>query len=135
MRPSLAHNLLVDELLQLLLAQVVLVLIKVKELLRDRRCSGLIIRVVVGLQVRVLQSLLDCDALDGVKGKQLLQQIQGKFRSLREQCLEGDLLLEGQRTDVLAGTPRLDAIVILHCGSTKNIKNEGQLVVVCNLSV
>ena len=67
----LPHDLLVDKLLQLLLAEVVLVLIKVKELLGNRGSGRLIIGVMVWLQVWVLEGLLDCDALDRVEGEEL----------------------------------------------------------------
>lgn len=63
----LPHNLLVDKLLQLLLAEVVLVLIEVKEFLGDRRGRRLVLRVVVRLEVRVLEGFLHSDALNGVE--------------------------------------------------------------------
>lgn len=51
---GLPHDFLVDQLLQLLLAQVVLVLVKVEELLGDWWRGGLVIRVMVRLEVWVL---------------------------------------------------------------------------------
>lgn len=65
----LPHNLLVNKLLQLLLAEVVLVLVKVKELLGDRGCRRLVLGVVVGFEIRVLQGFLHSDTLYGVKGQ------------------------------------------------------------------
>jgi hypothetical protein len=45
---GLPHDLLVDELLELLFGEVVLVLIEIEEFLWNRRCGGLIIRVMIG---------------------------------------------------------------------------------------
>lgn len=126
----LPHNFLVDQLLELVLAQVVLVLVKVKELLGNWRCSGLVLGVVVGFEVRVLESLLHRDALDGVEGEELLEKVQSQLRSLGEEGLEGNLLLEGKRANVLSCTPALNAVVVLHRGCTENVENQGQLVVV-----
>lgn len=82
--PYLPHNLLVDQLLQLLLAQVVFVLVKVKELLGDRGCCWLVLGIVVRLKVWVLQSLLHSDALNRIECEELLEQVEGQIRGLGE---------------------------------------------------
>lgn len=126
----LPHNLLVDKLFELLLAQVILVLVKVEELLGNRRGSRLIIGIVIGLEVGMLEGLFDCDTLDGVEGEELFEEVEGEIGGLGEERAEGDLLLEWQRADVFTGTARLDTIVVLHGWCSKNIENEGQLMMV-----
>lgn len=126
----LPHNLLVNQLLQLLLAQVVLVLVKVKELLGDWRRGRLVLGVVVRLEVWVLERLLDGDALDGVEGQQLLEEVESHVGRVGEERAEGHLLLEGKRSDVLARASGLDAIIILHCWRAEDVEDEGKLVVV-----
>lgn len=77
------------------------------------------------------QRLLDGDSLRWVESQQLLEQVKGQLVGLREKCLERNLLLEGQGSNVFTGTSRLDSIVVLHGGGSKDIEDEGQLVVVC----
>lgn len=134
-RGKSSHDLLVDELLQLLLAQVVFVLVEVEEFLRDRRRGGLVIRIMVRLKVRVLQGLVDRDALHGVEGQELLQQVEGEVGGLGEESAEWYLLLEGKGANVLACAAGLDPIVVLHGGCAKDIKDEGELMVVFRLSI
>lgn len=105
-------------------------LVEIEKFLRDRRRSGLIIRVVVGLEVWVLEGFLHRDSLHGVECEQLLQKVECQIRGLGEQGAEWHLLLERQRADVLSCASRLDAVVILHGWRTKHIQNQGQLVVV-----
>lgn len=126
----LPHNLLVDELFELLLAQIIFVFIKVEELLGDRGSSRLIIGVMVRLKVWVLEGLLHCDTLDGVKGEELFEEVQGEIGCLREQRPERNLLLEWQRTNIFPGTAGLDAVVVFHCRGSQNVENQGQLMVV-----
>jgi len=126
----LAHDLFVDEYLQLLLSEIVFVFVEVKEFFGNRVSSWLIIRVMVRLEVRMLQSIFNSDALDGVEGKETLEQVQGQVRGAREHDLPRDLLLEWKRADVLASTARLDAIVVFHRWCSKDVKNEGELVVI-----
>lgn len=76
------------------------------------------------------QGILNGDALGRVKGQQLLEQVQGQVVALGEEGAEGDLLLKGERADVLAGSSGLDTIVVFHCWRTKDIQDEGELVVV-----
>ena len=64
---SLSHDLVVDQLLQLLLAQVILVFVEVEEFLWDRAGCWFILWVVVWLEVWVLKGLVDCDTLNGVE--------------------------------------------------------------------
>lgn len=59
--------------LELLLAQCVLILIKIKELLWDGIRRGFVLWVMVGFQVRVTQCFFNCDSLDRVKGKKFFQ--------------------------------------------------------------
>lgn len=126
----LPHNLLVNQLLQLLLAQGIFVLVEIEKFLRDRGRSGLVIRVVVRLQVWVLEGILHRDSLHGVECKQLLQEVECQIRRLGEQGAEWHLLLERQRADVLSCSSRLDAVVVLHGWCTEHIQNQSQLVVV-----
>lgn len=105
-------------------------LVKVEELLWNGGSGGLIIGVVVRLKIRMLQGLLNGDALDGVEGKKLLKQVQRKIGSLGEEGPERDLLLEGQRANIFPGTPGLDAVVVLHGGSTQDIQDECELVMI-----
>jgi hypothetical protein len=58
----------------------------------------------VWLQVGVLKGLIDCDALDRVESKELLKEVKCKVRGLGEHLLEGNLLLEWERADVLSST-------------------------------
>lgn len=72
---NLPHNLVKDQLLQLLLTQVILILVKVEELLWNRRGGWLVLWVMVWLEVRVLECLLNRDALNWVESQQLLEKI------------------------------------------------------------
>lgn len=121
----LPHDLLVDELLQLFFAKVVLVLVEVEELLRNRGCGRLVLGVVVRFEVRVFQGFLHRDALHRVEGQQLLEQVERQVRSLGEESSEWDLLLERKRADVLASAARLNPIVVLHGRGTKNVQDQG----------
>lgn len=116
--------------LQLLLAERILVLVKIKESIRDRRCRGLVFRVVVRLQVRVTKGILDGDTLGRVEGKQFLQQVESQVVALGEQGLERDLLLERQRADVFSCPARFDSVVVFHCWCSQHIEDKSQLVVV-----
>lgn len=116
--------------LQLLLAESILVLVKIEESIRNRGSSGLVVRVMVRLQVRMTEGFLDCDPLGGVECEKSLQEVKGEVVALRKEGLEGDLLLEGEGTDILASTAGLDSVVVLHGGCTQDVKDKGQLVVV-----
>jgi hypothetical protein len=126
----LSHDLVVDELFQLLLAQVVLVLIKVEELLWDRASRWLIIGIMVWLEIGVLKSLVNSDALNWVESKELLKQVKCEIGGLGEHLLERNLLLERKRADILASAAGLDTIVVLHSWRTKYIEDESQLMVI-----
>lgn len=126
----LPHNLLVNQLLQLLLAQGIFVLVEIEKFLRDRRRSGLVLGVVVGLEVWVLEGFLHRDSLHGVECEQLLQEVECQVGRLGEQGAERHLLLERQRADVLSCSSRLDAVVVLHGGRAEHIQDQSQLVVV-----
>lgn len=76
------------------------------------------------------QGILDGDTLGWVEGQQLLEQVQGLIIALGEEGAEGDLLLKGERADVLAGSSRLDAVVVFHCWCAEDVQDEGKLVVV-----
>ena len=116
--------------LQLLLRKCLLILVKIKELLGDGVRSRLILRVMVGLEIRVLQSLLDGNTLHGIEGQQLLEQVESQIGSFGEHGLHGDLLLERERANVFSGAAGLDAVVVFHSGCAKNVEDEGELVVV-----
>ncbi len=58
-----SHDLMPNQGLQLLLAQLLLVSVKLEELLWNGLCSGFIVRVMIWLQIGMLQCLLDCDSL------------------------------------------------------------------------
>lgn len=105
-------------------------LVEIEKLFGNWWRGRLIIWVVVWLKVWVLQRLLHCDTLNGVECQELLQKVQSQLGGLGKQGLKGDLLLEGQRADVLSGSARLDTVVVLHRGSTEDVENKGQLVVV-----
>jgi len=126
----LPHDLLVDKELELFLGQIVLVLIKVKESLWDWFGSWLIIWVVIWFKVWVLQGFLNRDALNRVEGEKLVEQVESLFVDLWEHDLPWYLLFEGKGANVLASSAGLDAVIILHGGSTKDIKNESQLMVI-----
>lgn len=128
--PILPHNLLVNQLLQLLLAEGIFVLVEIEKFLRDRRRSGLVLRVVIGLEVWVLEGILHRDSLHGIERKQLLQEVECQIRRLGEQGAEWHLLLERQRADVLSCSSRLDAVVVLHGGCAEHVQNQSQLVMV-----
>jgi len=78
----------------------------------------------------VSQGVFDGDALDGVEGQQLFQQVERQVRRLGKHGFHGDLLLEGQRADVFARPPRFDAIVIFHRRRAEYVEDQGQLVMV-----
>jgi hypothetical protein len=116
--------------LELLLGQRILVFVKVKEFLRNRIRSWLIIRVMIWLKIWVLKSIFNRDTLSRVKGKKLVKEIEGQVIDMREHDLPGNLLLEGKGADILASTAGLDTVVILHGWSTEHIKNKGKLMMV-----
>ena len=78
----------------------------------------------------MLECLLNRDALDWVESQELLEKIQSLVRGFWEHRLEWNLLLEWQGADIFASPTGLDAVVILHGRGTKDIENEGQLVVI-----
>jgi hypothetical protein len=100
---SLPHDLLPDQPLQLLLTQLLLIAIELEELLRNRVSRRLVLRVMVRLEVGVLEGFVDGDALDGVEGQELLEEVERKVGRLGEEGFERDLLLEGEGADVFAG--------------------------------
>jgi hypothetical protein len=141
----LPHDLVVDEHCQLLgkntatqksltlelfLGQRILVLVKVKEFLRNRVCSRLIVWIVVWLKVRVLEGILNGDTLSGVEGEKLVKEIKREVIDVGEHDLPGDLLLEREGADVLASTAGLDTVVVLHCWRSEHVKNESKLVMI-----
>lgn len=74
---SLSHDFLVNQLFKLLFAECIFVLIKIEELFRDWRSGRLVFGIVVRLQVRVLQRVLNGDSLNRVERKKFLQQVDG----------------------------------------------------------
>ena len=114
----------------MLLTQRILVLVEIKESLGDRGCGGLILGIVVRLQIRVAQSVLDGNALGRVEGQQFFEQVQGQLVALGEECSEGNLLLKGEGPDVLACPSGFDAVVVFHRWRAENVQDQGQLVVV-----
>lgn len=114
----------------MLLAQIVLVLIKVEEFLWDRAGRWLIIRVMVWLEVGVLKCLVNGNTLDRIESEKLLKEVKSKVGGLGEHLLEWNLLLERKRADVLASSAGLDAIVVLHGRRTKDVEDESQLMVI-----
>lgn len=80
------------------------------------------------------ESFFDRDPLGGVECQKSLQEIEGEVVALREEGLEGDFLLEGERADVLSSSARFDSIVVFHGWCTQDVQDEGQLVVVCFVS-
>ena len=111
--------------LQLLFTQRILILVKIKKTFGNRRGSRLIIRIMIRLQVRMTQSILDGDTFGRVEREQLLEQIEGQVVAFGEEGLGRDPPAEGKRTDVFTGTPRFDPVVILHCRGAENVKDEG----------
>jgi len=61
--------------LQLLLCQIILVLIEIKESLRNRLSRRFVLWVVVRFQIWMFQSFLYVDPLDGIERKELLEQV------------------------------------------------------------
>lgn len=78
----------------------------------------------------MLESFVDVNSLDWVKGKEFLQEVEGQITGFGEERLQWDLLLEGQRADVFSGTTRFDTVVVFHSRGAEDIENERQLVVV-----
>lgn len=76
------------------------------------------------------KGILDGDPLGRVKGQQLLEQIQGQVVALGEEGAEGNLLLKGERADVLACAAGLDAVVVFHGWCAENVQDEGELVMI-----
>lgn len=116
--------------LQLLLTQCILVLVKIKESVRNRWRSGLVIWIVVWLQVRVAQGVFHRDALGGVEGQELFEQVQGQVVALGEERSEGDLLLKREGSDVLACSAGFDAVVVFHGWGAEDVQDQSELVVV-----
>ena len=116
--------------LQLLLTKGILVLVKVKETLRNRGRRRLVIWVMVRLQIRMTEGIFDRNSLGGVECEESLEKIKGEVVALGEEDLEGDLLLEGKGTDVLSSTSGFDSIVVLHSRCAQDIQDKSQLMVV-----
>src|SRR2546421_11865734 len=129
-RVASAHDFLKNQDLQLLFAQRILILIKVKELRWDRLRRWLVIRVVVWLEVGVLECILDSNTFDRVESEQFFEEIESQIRCLWKHGFERNFLLERKRTDVFACTSRLDAVVVFHGWCAKDVQDESQLVVV-----
>lgn len=116
--------------LELLLAERVLVAVKVEEAVGDGVCGWFVVWVVVRLEVGVAQGLLNRDALDGVEGEQAIEQIEGEVGRGGEELAPGNLLFKGQRAYVLARPSRLYAVVVLHCRGAEHIEDQSELMVV-----
>ena len=75
-REDLPHDLLVDQLFQLLLGEVILVFVEIKEFLWNRRSCWLIFGIVIWLEIWVLQGLVDGDTLDWVESEKFLKEVE-----------------------------------------------------------
>lgn len=76
------------------------------------------------------QGVLNRNALGRVESQQLLEQVQGLVVALGEEGTEGNLLLKGERADVLAGSSGLNTVVVFHCRRAEDVQDEGELVVI-----
>ena len=73
------------------------------------------------------QGLLDRDALGGVKGQKLLQQIQGQWVGVRKHGRERDPPLERQRPDIITRPTGFDPVKIFHRRCAQDIEDQVQL--------
>jgi len=121
--PPLPHDLVIYQLLQLLLAEVVLVLVKVKEFLWDWGSRWLIFWIMIWLEVGMRERLFHSDAFHGVEGQEFLEEVEGEVGGFWEHRLERDFLLEGEGADVLPSATRLNAVVIFQGGCAKHVED------------
>lgn len=101
-----------------------------QELTQDGR-RRLVVRVVIGLEVRVRQRLLDGDALLGVEGEAALEEVDGERVGVGVERLERPTLLEGECAEVVARAVRGDGVEVVESGGSENVEDESELMVVC----
>lgn len=77
------------------------------------------------------QRLLHGDALLGVEGKAAFEEVDCERVGVWVERLERPTLLEGECAEVVARAVRGDGVEVVEGGSTENIEDESELVVVC----
>ena len=102
----------------------------VEELTKDSR-SRFIICIMIRLQVRMRQRLLNRDPLLRIERQTLLQQVQRERVRVGVERREGLALLEGEGAEVVARAVRGDGVEVVEGGSSEYVEDEGQLVMVC----
>lgn len=76
------------------------------------------------------EGIFDRNPLGGIECEESLEKVKGEVVALGEEGLEGDLLLEGEGTNILSGTSGFDSIVVLHGRCAQDVQNQSQLMVV-----
>lgn len=77
------------------------------------------------------ESIHNADPLRRVERQAPLEQIDRERVRIRVQCLEGLLLLEGQRAQVISTPLRADRVKVLQGRGAEDAEDERELVVVC----
>lgn len=115
---------------QVLLGDALLLHVKVEEVGVETRCAGLIVGVVVGGKVRVLQALLDREAVARVEGERLLQKVDRLGRSLGEQGAEVSSLAQGHGANVVTRATAVDVVELLERRRAENIEDQRELLMI-----
>lgn len=98
---------------------------------RTQYGSGrLVLGVVVGLEIRVRECLLDRDALLRVEGEAALEEVDRERVRVRVERLQRSSLLERQRAEVVARAVRRDGVEVVQRGRAEDVEDERELVVV-----
>ena len=104
--------------------------IELEELGVERGRDGLVFGVVVGLEVRVCERVLDADPLLRIKRQRLRQEIDRHRGGVREERRKRSLLPERERADVVPASPGRDRVELVERGRAEDVEDERELMVV-----
>lgn len=119
-----------EELLELVPAEVVFLTVKVEEVLGERRRARFVLRIMVRLEVRMLERLLDRHALLRIEGEGLGEEVDGGFRGVGVDVGKVALLAEGEGADVVARSSGVDGVELFEGRGSEDVEDESELVVV-----
>lgn len=78
----------------------------------------------------MFQTLLDGQPLRRIKRQSLCEEVNCGTRSVREEFSEVTFLLEGESTEVVSRTTRVDLVEFVEGRSSRHAEDEGELIVI-----
>ena len=118
-------DLVVDEPLELLAAELLVRVVEAEERTRDRGRGRLVFRVVVRLEVGVREGVLDGDALLWIEGETLLEQVDRERVGVRIQRCKRLPLLERQRAKIITRAVGRNLVEVVEVGRAEDVKDAG----------